>query len=55
MCKTIDLEKEFYKVAKELETKTAVRDEFLRTVTSKSEDWIDQKFRWEIMGLEDEA
>jgi hypothetical protein len=47
----IDLEREFFRVAKTLETKHAVRQEFLARINELSEDWIDNKLRWDIAGL----
>jgi len=53
MSLNIDLEREFFKAAKDLEKKVEVRQEFLVRVNKISEDWIDNKLRWDIAGLKD--
>lgn len=47
----IDLEREFFKSAQGLETYDEVRDAFLVNITKKSEQWINNKFRLDILGL----
>ena len=48
---TIDLEREFYKVAKDLLKREEVKKEFVSRIKKLSEDWIDNKFRLDIAGL----
>ncbi len=51
MAKTLDLERHFFKVAKNLETRKEVKETFIKEVTEASEKWIDNKLRFRIMGL----
>ena len=53
MSRIIDFEREFFKVAKDLETKAEVKQEFLIKIAFLSEDWIDDKLRWDIAGLKE--
>ena len=48
---TIDLEREFFKVAKDLVTRKKVKREFVSRIKEISEEWIDNKFRLDILGL----
>jgi hypothetical protein len=54
MSRIVDFEKEFFRVAKNLETKEEVRQTFLTRMTELSEDWIDDKLRRDIRGLNEE-
>lgn len=49
----LDLEREFYQAAKNLETKSEVREEFVKRVQGLAEDWIDNKLRFVILGLKE--
>jgi hypothetical protein len=51
MPKKIDLEREFFRVAKNLETKEETKQQFLQRISELSNDWIDDKFRLGILGL----
>jgi hypothetical protein len=53
MSRIIDFEKEFFKVARNLDTKVEVRQEFLSRIEELSVDWIDDKLRRDILGLND--
>ncbi|MBU2561629.1 MAG: hypothetical protein KKD17_04980 [Nanoarchaeota archaeon] len=53
MSRLIDLEREFFKAAKDLEKKSQVKQEFLVRVNKISEDWINDELRWDIAGLKD--
>ena len=54
MSRIIDFEREFFKVAKGLETKSVVKKVFVARIRQMSEDWIEDKLRRNILGLEDE-
>ncbi len=47
----IDLEREFFKVARDLSKEKQIKKQFLKRVNSLSEDWIENKFRLGILGL----
>lgn len=47
----IDLEREFFKAAKDLETYDEVKEQFLAKIKQISEQWINDKFRLGILGL----
>lgn len=47
----IDLEREFFKAAKNLETYDEVKEQFLIKIAQISEEWLDNKFRLGILGL----
>ncbi len=47
----IDLEREFFRTAKNLETYKEVRKRFLAKIRELSEGWIDRKFSLGVMGL----
>lgn len=47
----IDLEREFFRTAKNLETYAEARKQFLAKIKEISEDWIDRKFSLGVMGL----
>lgn len=51
MSSLINLEREFFYIAKNLETKQQVKQEFLKKINTLSEDWINNKFRFKIYGL----
>ncbi len=51
MPKKIDLEREFFKVAKNLETKEEAKQRFLQRIGELSQEWINDKFRLGILGL----
>ena len=51
MSSLINLEREFFKVARDLETKEEVKREFLNKINNMSEEWINDKFRFKIYGL----
>jgi hypothetical protein len=51
MSSLINLEREFFKVAKDLESKSEVKRQFLNQINNLSEDWINNKFRFRINGL----
>jgi hypothetical protein len=55
MAKLVDFEREFFKVARDLETKDEARQEFLKRISELSEEWIDDKLRLRIAGLKDES
>lgn len=48
---TIDLEREFFRTAKNLETSAEAKQQFLAKIKEISEDWIDRKFRLGMLGL----
>jgi hypothetical protein len=50
----IDFEREFFNIAKNLESKSEVRSVFLARINELAEDWINDKLRWDIAGLKDE-
>ncbi|MBU2561634.1 MAG: hypothetical protein KKD17_05005 [Nanoarchaeota archaeon] len=50
----IDLEREFFKAARDLEKKSEVKREFMTRTQKLSEDWIDNKLRWDIACLKEE-
>lgn len=47
----IDLEREFFRIAKDLESKEQIKKEFLNKINEMSQDWINNKFRFKINGL----
>ena len=47
----IDLEREFFKAVKDLETCKAAKEEFLSRINQISETWINNKFRMGVLGL----
>ena len=49
----INFEREFFKIAKDLETKSEAKQEFMARISYLAEDWIDSKLRWDIAGLKD--
>ncbi len=49
----VDLEREFFKVAKNLETYEEVKKQFLERINEISDKWLDSKFRLGILGLKD--
>lgn len=49
----LNLEREFFKVAKDLEKKSEVKPLFMKKITEHSEEWIDDKLRLNFIGLED--
>lgn len=51
MAKKIDLERTFFKVAKDLETYEEVKEEFIKHINEFSEKWLDDKFRLGVLGL----
>ena len=51
MSSLINLEKEFFHIAKDLETKEEVKKQFLEKINRMSEEWINNKFRLKIYGL----
>ena len=51
MSSLINLEREFFRIAKDLETKEEVRKQFLEKINNMSEEWINNKFRFRINGL----
>lgn len=51
MSSLINLEREFFRIAKDLETKEEVRKQFLNKINEMSEEWINNKFRFKIYGL----
>jgi len=51
MASKIDLEREFFKAAKDLDTYRSAKKVFLSRVNQISEKWIDNKFRLRILGL----
>ena len=55
MPKMIDLEREFFKVAKDLATKGETRVHFMIKINKLAEEWIDDKLRLGIAGLENET
>jgi hypothetical protein len=54
MSRIIDFEREFFKVASALESKSEVKQEFMIRVLKISEEWIDNKLRRDIAGLKDD-
>lgn len=50
--KIINLEKEFFRITKDLESKREAKQEFLKRINNLSEDWINNKFRFKIGGLQ---
>ncbi|MBU1111812.1 MAG: hypothetical protein ABIG93_01580 [archaeon] len=53
MGRKIDFEREFFSVAKGLETKLEVREGFVKKIQEQAEEWIDNKLRFVILGLKD--
>ena len=51
MAATINLEREFFRIAKDLDNYTDIKDNFLSRITQISKEWIDEKFRLGICGL----
>lgn len=51
MPQTIDLEREFFRIAKDLDSCNDVRGNFLNRIKQISEQWIDNKFRLGVLGL----
>ena len=51
MALKVDLEREFFKVAKNLETYDDIKQQFLARINELSEDWIDNKFRLGVLEL----
>ena len=49
----INFEREFFRIAKDLERKEEVRQEFLAKISALSEEWIDGKLRLGLAGLKD--
>ena len=47
----INLEREFFRIAKDLESKREVKKQFLNQINNMSEEWINNKFRLRINGL----
>lgn len=47
----IDLEREFFRAAKDINTYLEARKNFLGRVKEISESWIDNKFRLGVLGL----
>jgi len=54
MSRIIDFEREFFKVAKNFETKAEAKQAFLTKMNALSEEWINDKLRWDIAGLKKE-
>lgn len=52
---TIDLEREFFKAAKEFGTYSTAKRQFMKQVKQISETWIDDKFRLGVLGLNNQA
>jgi len=53
MSRIIDFEREFFRIARNFEIKSDVRQAFLAKIKELSEDWINDKLRWDIAGLKD--
>lgn len=51
MSSIINLEREFFKLAKDMESKKEVKKQFLNQINNMSEEWINNKFRFRINGL----
>jgi len=51
MTPKLDLEKEFFKTAKNIETYDEAKKQFLARIKQISEKWMDDKFRLGILGL----
>ena len=51
MSSLINLEREFFRIAKDIESKKEVKKEFLNKINNMSEEWITNKFRFKIYGL----
>ncbi len=51
MSSLINLEREFFLIAKDIESKKEVKKQFLNQINNMSEDWINNKFRFRINGL----
>ncbi len=49
MGKRIDLEREFYIVARDLKSEKEARKKFVKRIKSLSEEWIDNKYRLGVM------
>lgn len=47
----IDLESEFFKAAKDLESYSKARKQFIKRIRQISKEWIDDKLRLGILGL----
>ena len=54
MRRIIDFEREFFKVARNLETKEEVKKEFMAQINRFSDEWISDKLRRDILGLEEQ-
>lgn len=51
MSSLINLEREFFRIAKDIESKKEVKKQFLNQINNLSEEWINNKFRFRISGL----
>ena len=49
----IDLEREFFKVARDIDKYKDAKEQLLKRVTAISEEWLDNKFRLGILGLKE--
>ncbi len=49
--RTVDLEREFFKAAKDIDTYSKARKQFMKRIKEISDKWIDDKFRLGILGL----
>lgn len=47
----IDLEREFFKTAKDIDTYSKAKKQFMKKIKQISESWIDNKFRLGVLGL----
>ncbi len=48
----IDMEREFFKAAKDIDTYSKAKKQFLAKIKGISDKWIDRKFSIGVMGLE---
>ena len=51
MSPSIDLEREFFKAVKDIDTYSKARKQFMKKIKQISEEWIDDKFRLGVLGL----
>ncbi len=47
----INLEREFFKIAKYLDNYSNTKNQFISKINKISEEWIDNKFRLGVLGL----